>query len=352
MGMHKVRVMCLLVWRFQREEYQKNTLVDLVGFKFPSTEKLTKPDIAQDKINKELTNSLFSIKKLIMQLPLNNELTIEEDNVVIDLIVQNLRTDYKIYIMGCINDDIKSSRECIETLGFCSLFRGVVDEYLAVKVTHKPYITLSNMLQELRAEVDNEVSVSKRSLSSAKIEERKSINTLKETANKVTELEKISSINSISSRNISTSKLFGDSFFKRAKVLEPNDKTIKRNVAEIKKSIPMCKTMEPIKAKKEYDKLMDIIKINQSSKYCISTKTIPQQMQTSKIDDAPKSQAIPKLELSMESMRRSRAKGNSYRSVDHNTSYSTLKQNKVLKNAGVQIAMQSISSIDLPLDKY
>jgi len=322
------------------------TLVDLAGFKFPNNEKLTKADIAQHKIDKELSSSLFAIKKLIMKLPLSNELTIEQDKVLIDLISQNLRTDYKIYVMG----HIKGSKECMETLYFCNLFRSIVDEYLAIKATEqKPDHTTSNMLQELRAEVDNEVSISKRSLYSAKIEERKDNKVSipqeipKDVVNKITHFEQISSINSISSRNVSSSKLFDDPFLRRPKVSELNNKTVKRNVAETKKNALMFKTMKVKNNKEEYNKLVNIIKINKNSKHYISTKTIPHQMQTSKIDNAPKSQPINKLELSTGPIGSLKARGKSHRSVEHSASYD--KQNNALKNAGIQIAIQSISSI-------
>eukprot|EP00826_Nyctotherus_ovalis_P066515 TRINITY_DN9834_c0_g3_i1.p1 TRINITY_DN9834_c0_g3~~TRINITY_DN9834_c0_g3_i1.p1 ORF type:complete len:407 (-),score=63.12 TRINITY_DN9834_c0_g3_i1:71-1291(-) len=306
-----------------------------------------------NKVEKELNESLLAVKRFIKQLPLNAEQEVGSDWVLLDLISQNLRTDYKIYIMGFVNDNAKNAKETIETLTFCSLFRSIIGEYLAIKASEskmKSNHSLTNMLQDLRAEVPNDASISKRSLPKAVVEEKNSTKTPrpKDEVNNVAEFGQMSSINSISSRNkggnISWSRVLDDS------LLQSNGQAtaVKRNVAEMKRSIHMFKTVGtakvfPANDEEQHKKLLGIIKINQNSKHSLSIKTDHKQMQTSRAEESIKLQENLKLDLISKSLARSRAKGNSYRSVEQNSS--DAKQCNSLRSAGTQLALQSMSTV-------
>eukprot|EP01022_Parablepharisma_sp_SALTPOND_P007311 TRINITY_DN1298_c0_g1_i1.p1 TRINITY_DN1298_c0_g1~~TRINITY_DN1298_c0_g1_i1.p1 ORF type:complete len:657 (+),score=73.33 TRINITY_DN1298_c0_g1_i1:5216-7186(+) len=133
-----------------------------------------KVKVLGDIVEKSLCSSLRAFRAYILGLPSNGNPTKlrklerasgESESTLVELFSQNLKTDYRIYIMGhidTISNTPESATKAIETLSFCNSFKNIAGEFLALQEdrrtkgdTYEENGTVSNlesMLKELRLE--------------------------------------------------------------------------------------------------------------------------------------------------------------------------------------------------------
>ncbi len=133
-----------------------------------------KVKVLGDIVEKSLCSSLRAFKAYVLSLPSDDQKPPphklkkndpEATPTLIELFSQNIKTDYRIYIMGHIDatsNSPETAAQAAETLAFCNSFKNIVGERLAAQEdkrtkgdTQSPAgSNLESMLKELRQEED------------------------------------------------------------------------------------------------------------------------------------------------------------------------------------------------------
>ena len=307
-----------------------------------------KVKVLGDIVEKSLCNSIRAFKAYILSLlssktsakltKLKGEDT-EYSCTLVELFSQNIKTDYRIYIMGHIdasNNSVDSAAKATETMSFCNAFKNIVGECLVQQEdkrtkgdTHSENVTnLENILGELKREEFEDCKKREESLcnpvppqaSPIQIRDAEEVSPLTpkatelipdELVTKLSELAKVtneaveaggeagdkidvsaSKINAaLSERDKEPEACFSGVFLNEEKDLLSN---INENAQELNKNLmemnPPPVTPPPVEKTEQYNKLLKVIKANQGQPHQIKKERSEQSSRYSRKEPSPKKQ--------------------------------------------------------------
>lgn len=288
-----------------------------------------KVQVLGDIVDKSLFNSLRSFRAYVLGLQTKtnsppaqklNRSTTESDSTLVELISQNFKTDYRMFIVGNIdamNTTSENLNKIVGTLSFCNSFKNIVGEFLAIQedkrtkndsMSHSESINnLQSILKELKTEspppenrpapVVPKVEVFQFPISDPNYENKETVRVVSrkptdgipdELVNKMVDLVQVSPIQDSSKYEIDIAEHINPDISKIPKIqsdrdngpyesLEVEEKElvnqIKASIGEINQQINRVtprkeKINEIFKEEKkdspEYEKLLNVIKLNQS----------------------------------------------------------------------------------------